>query len=381
MATSQQVQELFPTYFTGKPRFLVRAPGRVNLIGEHTDYNEGFVMPMAIDREVWIALSPRADQIVRVRSLDYDEAQDFSLSAMQKASKGWVEYLKGVAHALQADGFELKGWDGLIAGNIPRGAGLSSSAAVEMATVHAFAASSSLSLEPAQSARIGMRAENEWVGVSTGIMDQMVSAAARRGHALFLDCRSLEFQHVPLPEKVSVVIMDTGTRRSLITSAYDERHEQCRQAAAFFGVKALRDVGVERLGEMSDRGLDEVTRRRARHVVTENQRVLDAVKAIREGDLQSLGWLLNASHASLRDDFEVTNEALNWMVECAREQDECFGARMTGAGFGGCAMALVDSSCAAGFLEKVNGCYRNRSRVEPRLYICSPNAGASLIPL
>mgnify|MGYP002640480486 CR=1 FL=1 len=352
----------------------VRAPGRVNLIGEHTDYNDGFVLPMAIDRSVWIALRPRADQRVIVYSLDFDEIVEFLLDDLQKGT-GWGEYVKGVANALQIEGFELTGWEGVMSGDVPRGAGLSSSAAVEMAVACAFSAVNGFDWDAAMMAQIGQRAENEWIGVNSGIMDQMVGAAAQAGHALFLDTRSLTYEHVPVPQDVAIVVMDTSTRRGLIDSAYNERRVQCEQAAQICGVDKLRDVDMAQLLSKKNE-MGEVAFRRARHVVTENQRVLDAVAALRTGDLVRLGNLFNESHVSLRDDFEVTNEALNQIVEIAQSRPCCYGARMTGAGFGGAAVALVKRANVGEFTQAVETAYRLKSGIDARLYACTASAGA-----
>ncbi len=383
MKPSEWVQDSFGSYFNGKPAFLVRAPGRVNLIGEHTDYNEGYVLPMALERAVWMALAPRKDRVVQVRSLNFGTESVFSLDDLSRG-EGWPEYIKGVAYALQKAGFVLRGWDGMMAGDVPVGAGLSSSAAVEMATARAFAIASGWEWDPLRVAKIGQQAENDWIGVKSGIMDQMASAACREGHALFLDCRSLEIQQVPLPEDVSIIVMDTGTRRGLIDSTYNERRAQCEAAAHFLGVGSLRDVSLERLREVErakPEGLRDVTLRRARHVITENQRVLDAVEEMRRGNMAGLGKLLNGSHLSLRDDFEVTNAALNQIVACAQGQPGCYGARMTGAGFGGCAMALVDARKSDVFVQAVADGYRDLSGFEPQLYVCRPSQGASAASL
>ena len=276
------------------------------------------------------------------------------------------EYIKGVAYQLQNAGYELKGFDAVMTGDVPRGAGLSSSAAVELATARAFAATSGFEWDASKMAKIAQMAENSWVGVNCGIMDQMASAASRKGNALFLDCRSLEYQHVPLPKGVVIVILDTSTRRGLVDSAYNERRNQCEEAARWFGVKALRDVSVDEFERKTkaEKTIDEIALRRARHVITENARVLEAVNIMKSGDVKRLGEIFNASHDSLRDDFEVTNEALNIMVECAREQESCHGARMTGAGFGGCAVALVKEENAQEFENAVSALYRQRSGLE-----------------
>ena len=378
MNISEQVTQTFKTQFGGTPTYLVRAPGRVNLIGEHTDYNDGFVLPMAIDRAAWIALGPRDDGKVRVYALDYEETAEFSLTALQKG-KGWAEYIKGVANELKVAGFRVKGWDGVLGGDVPNGAGLSSSAAVEMAAARAFAEVSGFEWKPVRMAQVGQKAENRWVGVNCGIMDQMVSATAQAGNALFLDCRSLAYEQVPIPVGVAVVVMDTSTRRGLVDSAYNERRAQCEEAARFFGVKALRDVSLERFEEERGKIKDETVMRRARHIITENQRVLNAVAAMRANDVHTLGKLFDQSHASLRDDFEVTNEALNQIVAAAQSHPACFGARMTGAGFGGCAVALVDKGKVDEFVSAVRAGYRQKSELEAMMYVCQASEGASLV--
>lgn len=376
---TQTLEQSFSTHFNSKPELIVCAPGRVNLIGEHTDYNDGFVLPMAIDRAVWMALTPRADSHVRVRSLDLGVDSVFDLHSLTK-EEGWAEYIKGVAHELMQAGYPVRGFDAVMTGNVPRGAGLSSSAAVELATARAFSAVSSIEWNAAQMARIAQKAENDWVGVNCGIMDQMASAASKEGFALFLDCRTLEYQHAPLPLKTAVVVLDTSTRRGLVTSSYNERRNQCEEAARWFGVKALRDVSVEEFESKTRTGsLNEIARKRARHIITENERVLEAVRVMKDGNVKRLGELFNASHASLRDDFEVTNEALNQIVECAQDQPSCYGARMTGAGFGGCAVALVEEEKAGEFVDATSAAYRQRSGLTANVYVCKASAGASIL--
>ncbi|MBA4380159.1 MAG: galactokinase [Anaerolinea sp.] len=367
----------FEECFGTLPPLIVRAPGRVNLIGEHTDYNDGFVLPMAIDRAVWIALRRRRDRQVIVHSLDFDASAAFSLDQLQSKGKGWIEYLRGVAWALQEARYALTGWEGVMVGDVPVGAGLSSSAATELAAARAFVSVSDLEWDAVIMAGLAQKAENEWVGVNCGIMDQMTSAAARAGHALFLDCRSLTFEHIPLPDGLSVVVLDTATRRDLLDSAYNERRQQCESAARFFGVRALRDVDMQTF-EARGGQLDPLTCRRARHVIRENERVTRAAAALRGGDLETLGRLLVASHASLRDDFEVSSQALNIMVEIACQQPGCFGARMTGAGFGGCAVALVHAEKVHDFAVCVAKKYARQAGLTPNVYICQAVEGASL---
>ena len=380
MKVRELVQEAFTKRFGQPAELLVRAPGRVNLIGEHTDYNEGFVLPMAIDRAVWIALRPRGDQRVLISSLQMEISGDFSLDDLQKGGRDWYEYLKGVAWALSEGGYDIRGWEGVMSSDVPVGAGLSSSAAIEMAAARAFAQVAGFDWNPVRMAQAGRKAENSWMGVSSGIMDQMASAACQAGHALFLDCRSLDYENIPIPDSVAIVVLDTATRRGLVDSGYNERFKQCQTAAHHFGVKALRDVSPQELLEKGQ-GLDEVVYRRARHIVTEDQRVLDAIAAMRAGDMVKLGLLLDASHVSMRDDFEITNEALNVMVNIARRQPGCYGARMTGGGFGGCAVALVDAGKAENFAATVADEYQAESGLTPSVYVCSPSQGAEAMVL
>jgi galactokinase len=374
----QRVMGDFRQRFGADPTWVVRAPGRVNLIGEHTDYNDGFVLPLAIDRAVWIALRPAPARRVTAHSLDFNETATFPLDGPERGGAGWVEYLKGVAWALTDAGHRLEAWEGVVGGDVPVGAGLSSSAAVELATARAFAAASGLAWDGAAMAKLGQRAENAWVGVGCGIMDQTIAALGKAGHALLIDCRSLETEAVPLPPHVSVVVLDTNTRRGLVDSAYNERRQQCEAAALYFRVRALRDVTLDRL-EGEGGGLDEVTRKRVRHVVTENDRTLRAADAMRNGDAVALGQLMNASHASLRDDFEVSSRELNVMVECARQDEACLGARMTGAGFGGCAVALVRSPAIVDFSEAVTEGYFTATETAARLYVCEATQGAEVV--
>ena len=378
MSLQSLVSQAFQERYSAHPRFVVRAPGRVNLIGEHTDYNDGFVLPMAIDRAIWIALRSRQDHQIACFSLDLETEVHFSLDSFQKGGEKWGEYLKGVTWAMQEAGMNLTGWEGVLAGDVPVGAGLSSSAALEMAIARANAVVSEVNWDPKTFALLGQRAENIWVGVQCGIMDQLVSAAGLEGHGLLIDCRSLEVQPIPLPPETSVVILDTGTRRGLVESAYNERRKQCEIAAQFFNVPALRDVSSEQF-EASAHELDKVTRKRAWHVITENERTLMAAKAMRSGDAKALGQLMDASHESLRDDFEVSSESLNRMVSLARSSPACFGARMTGAGFGGCAVALVQESETEFFTAQVAHDYQKKTNLEPKVYICKASRGAEVI--
>lgn len=364
--------------FGAAPDMIVRAPGRVNLIGEHTDYNDGFVLPMAIDRAVWISLRPRQERRVSLTALDMQETAVFDLDNITYKDEGWAEYVKGVAHMLQEAGHELHGWEGVMAGDVPIGAGLSSSAALELATARAFAHVSAIPWQAVEMAKLAQRAENQWVGVNCGIMDQMISAKGEEAHALLIDCRSLDTELVPLPPGSNVVILDTATRRGLVDSAYNERRQQCEAAAAYFGVPALRDVTMDEF-EAGKSGLDPLTYRRARHIISENERTTEAAAVMQQGDAVKLGQLMDASHVSMRDDFEISSSELNVMVEIAQSQNGCYGARLTGAGFAGCAVALVEAELAEQFAAAVSEEYKSATNLEPLVYICEATAGAAIV--
>ena len=373
----ERVMREFAARHGAPAAFIARGPGRVNIIGDHTDYNDGFVLPMAIDRAVWIALRPRRDGIVSVHSLDFGETREFDPTSDARNGKGWIEYIRGVAWALRDSGRAVCGWDGVTVGDVPLGAGLSSSAALELAAARAFSASCSVTWEPSEMALLAQRAENQWVGVNCGIMDQLISAAGKAGHAMLIDCRTLETRAVPLPEDAVVVVLDTATRRGLVGSAYNERRRQCEDAAEVLGVSALRDVDLATFERRIDE-LNSVTRRRARHVITENARVVQAADALAAGDLPTVGRLMSESHASLRDDFQVSRDELDIMAEVASALPGCYGARMTGAGFGGCAVALVDRAFADDFSREVAREYERATRLRPSIYVCAAAQGASV---
>jgi galactokinase len=378
----ERVVTEFEQRFGEAPEFVARAPGRVNLIGDHTDYNDGFVLPMAIDRAVWIALRSSKDGQVRVHSLDFDDRAEFDPKVLPASrngatAAGWAEYIRGVAWALRGAGLRTRGWEGVVAGDVPLGAGLSSSAALELAAMVAFAATGPLEWQPATMARLAQRAENGWVGVNCGIMDQLISAAGKAGHALLIDCRSLETRAVPVPHNVAVVVLDTKTRRGLVDSAYNERRRQCEAAAQFFGVRVLRDVDAVTFDSLSA-NLDEMTRRRARHVITENARTLAAADALSDGNVARVGELMSESHQSLRSDFEVSRQELDVVVSIAASHRDCFGARMTGAGFGGCAVALVRRDGVHDFARAITTEYARAVGSTPAVYVCQATAGAGL---
>lgn len=377
-APLDRIVQAHQTAYRRSPTHIVRAPGRVNLIGDHTDYNDGFVLPMAIDRWVWIALSPRDDRQVHLHSLDIGAMTAFDLDRLARPRKGWSAYAEGVGWALLRSGLMLTGWQGVLCSDVPMGAGLSSSAALEMAVARAFCAAGELPWDAKAMALAGQRAENAWVGMNCGIMDQLISAAGEAGHALCIDCRALSWEAVPLPPDTAVMVLDTTTKRGLVGSAYNQRREQCDAASAHFKVEKLRDVTLDMLSADAGR-LPKAIGRRVWHVVTENLRTREAVSAMRTGDARRLGELMIASHGSLRDDFEVSSPALDQMVASALEIDGCLGARMTGAGFGGCAVALVRADAAERFTTEVASRFHGRSGMTPRIYVCRASDGAELI--
>lgn len=387
-ATQHKIADAYRAIYGKPPTHIVRAPGRVNLMGDHTDYNDGFVLPMAIDRWVWIALAPRSDRQVHLHSQEMGAAISFHLDELEQPGEGWAAYVEGVAWALMQrgapeqgglpEGVEIGGWQGVLLGEVPMGAGLSSSAALEMAVARAFCATAEVSWEPKLMALAGQRAENDWVGMNCGIMDQLISAAGQADHALRIDCRSLDYDAVRLPPDTAVVVLDTTTQRGLVDSAYNLRRSQCDAGAAHFEVAKLRDVTPEMAATGMGR-LDAEIQRRVRHVVSENQRTLDAAQAMQGADAVGLGEIMIASHASLRDDFEVSSPALDQMVESALASEGCLGARMTGAGFGGCAVALVKTDALEAFTRAVTRGYEEKSGMRPRIYPCRASAGAELI--
>jgi len=365
------------------PRVAV-APGRVNLIGEHTDYNDGFVLPMAIGRAAVVVFRPRDDRTLRGHSVAFDETRSLDLDELSApGGNDWLSYVAGVAWAFETEGLPARGLDVVVDGDVPIGAGLSSSAALELATARALAAAGELEWDPVRMAKLGQKAENQYVGMNCGIMDQFASAVSQAGSAVLLDCRSLETRPVPVPEGAAVVVMDTGARRSLAGSAYNDRRAACERVVAYLAtldpsVSALRDVTPQLLERGKD-ALDATDLKRARHVVPENTRPLKMAEALKAGDLPAAGRLMNDSHYSLRDLYEVSCEELDLITEIAREQPSCYGARMTGAGFGGCAVALVRADAADSFCATVGSAYKAKIDLPAELFPCRPMAGARLL--
>lgn len=375
----QRVRHALAEAFGVQPSALVAAPGRVNLIGEHTDYNDGFVLPAAIDRHVVMAVHPRQDDLVRLYACDMQASSSFRLGEIVKDDQHtWSNYQRGVAWALQQEGYDLIGMDVALSSDVPIAAGLSSSAAIELATAMAFQTVSGLELDGVARAQLCQKAENEFVGMRCGIMDQYVISMGQRDHALLIDCRSLTYQAVPIPVGCQVIICNTNKPRALVGSAYNQRRLECETGARQMNVVALRDLTPDDLATHAP-SLDPIVLKRCRHVITENQRVLETVDALPQGDLARVGALMNASHVSLRDDYEVSCAELDAMVEAAWDQPGVWGARMTGAGFGGCTVNLVDADHAAAFAREIAPRYQKRTNLEPDIYVCRAEQGVRVL--
>lgn len=381
----ERLLEAFRERFGHAAEGLAEAPGRVNLIGEHLDYNEGCVLPAAIDRTILVAFARRPDRQVRIYSLDFTQESVFRLDAVRVDKEhAWSNYLRGVAWALQGEGYDLAGLDAALQGDVPVGAGLASSGALEVAGIGAFAHASSLELDLREAALLGQRAENEFVGVECGIMDQFAAALSVADHALLIDCRTLDHEAVPLhleAQGVCIVVADTGARRELAGSEYNRRRRECAEALALLrrwlpgrSLSALRDVTGEDLAAYAER-LPPALRRRVRHVVEEQARVERAIAALRANDLAAVGHLFSASHASLRDDYEVSSPELDLMVEMASQVEGCLGARLTGAGFGGCTVNLVRSDAVHAFQREVIERFARSMGLPARMYVTAATAG------
>ena len=360
------------------------APGRVNLIGEHTDYNEGFVLPMAIDRYMAAAFAPNALGRIRAHAVSFGETLELDLRPSTPVGGGhWSDYVAGVVAELARAGVDLPGVDIAIAADLPLRAGLSSSAAIELAVARAFTALGGHRWDPREAARLCQRVENEFVGVPCGIMDQLVVSAAREGAALLIDCRSLEMSPVPIPDALAVVVLDTGVERRLAESGYRARRQSCEKAVRVLrdldpAIRALRDVD----GDLLARGaplLDAETAARAQHVVAECWRPHDLAAALADGDLQRCRRLMDDSHWSLRDLYGVSCAELDGITALARAHPGCVGARLTGAGFGGSAVAFVEAAQCDDFAAAVEDGYRRRFTAQPALHVCRPVGGAQLL--
>jgi len=371
--------ECFKRHFNATPAQISTAPGRVNLIGEHTDYNDGFVFPMAIDFHTCVAASPRSDRTINMVALDeHSQRVEFDIDAAPTfdTEAPWSNYVRGVVAELRADDFRLTGANLAISGNVPLGAGLSSSAALEIAVINALTGLSNESISAADAARIGQAAENNFVGCQCGIMDQMISAAGQADHAVLLDCRDLSLTPTVLPPQLAIVVIDSKLKRALVDGEYNTRREQCEAAAAHFSVAALRDLSLEQL-ESQQQALDATVFQRARHVITENQRTLDMRTALTDCDLPTISRLMAESHASMRDDFEITTPEIDGLVEIVGKIiGDNGGVRMTGGGFGGCCVSLMPKTLVPEALAAIEAEYPTLANRQAQVFVCEASDGA-----
>ena len=373
---------------TGLVKGAFSAPGRVNLIGEHTDYNEGFVLPMAIEKKIIILGQLRNDRLVQVFDLGYKVKIKFSLDSLTPLKKDtWANYLMGVMDEIQKAGYVLQGANIIFRSDIPQKAGLSSSAVLEVVTALTMARLNSLKIEPVKMARLCQQAENNFVGVACGIMDQYVSCLGEKNYALFIDCRSNDYELIPFKDhNYQIVICNSKIQRGLVNSEYNKRREECKTAAEFFNhkltreIRALRDITIDEY-EIYQRQLPEVIARRARHVISENCRVQSGVQALREGNFSAFGKLMIESHRSLKDDYEVSCAELDLLVDLALKQEGVLGARMTGAGFGGCTVNLLRREYIDAFEKTIKQGYKKITGIFPDIYVTSPTEGAKVLEL
>ena len=386
----KEIAAAFSRKFQSAPELIARAPGRVNLIGEHTDYNEGFVLPVAIDREVIIAADRNATEgMIELYSAEYDELDSFSIDDIRfSENRRWANYVRGVLACLKEQGKTIPSFRAAISGNVPQGAGLSSSAALEVATATLLNHLGTYGLNGKEIALIAQKAENEFVGVRCGIMDQAVSSLAQMESALLIDCRDLSFDSIPLhlsSQSVSLVITHTGVSRGLADSKYNERHSECQEGSRLLregtgkeDLLSLRDVDSQTFQKYAN-SLPEPIRQRVKHVMTENERVKQAAVFLRDKNLQAFGKLMLESHNSLKIDYEVSCFELDTLVDLSLETAGCLGARMTGAGFGGCTVALFEQDKVTAFIEQTLSLYKEITGKTPSAYVCSSVAGAGLV--
>ena len=370
----------FEQHFAGLPR-VFQAPGRVNLIGEHTDYNDGYVFPMAIDFYTTIAVFPTHDRRLYLRSENMDELIAIDLDANENKRDHWSDYVAGMANVLEKEGFKLSGASMLIESRVPVGSGLSSSAALEMSAGLALLSTVGGELNSEKLALLGQKAENQFVGMNCGIMDQFISMHGKKGYALFLDCRTLDYEHVPLKSNnIRIVICNTMVKHELGSSEYNKRRAECERGVAIMSedypdIKALRDVTLEQFEKVQEK-LPDIVRKRCRHVISEDERTMGSIAALNANDLEKFGRLMNGSHDSLRDDYEVSCKELDLLVDIARAQNGCLGARMTGGGFGGCTVNLVLADKVEDFVDQVSQSYHAETGLKPDVYISVPSQGA-----
>lgn len=377
----QNVIQSFIQSFNYSPQVFIQAPGRVNLIGEHTDYNDGFVLPCAINYLTLVGAAKRDDNIIRVVAVDYgNEIDEFNLDQEIKflADKMWANYIRGVIKFLLARGYHFGGCDISVSGNIPQGTGLSSSASLEVVIGQTIQELYQLDISQQEIALNGQQAENQFVGCNCGIMDQLISACGEQGHALLIDCRSLETSSVIIPKDLVVMIINSNKKRGLVDSEYNTRRLQCEEAARILGIKALRDITEDEFVKKASQ-LDSIVAKRARHVISENARTLAAAKALTDNNLPLLSQLMEQSHISMRDDFEITVQEIDTLVDIVKAvlADEG-GVRMTGGGFGGCIVALMKQDKVDSVIEAIDANYHTATGLQAEIYVCQPSAGAGV---
>jgi galactokinase len=376
----KQFVKKFEQHFAGVPRVFC-APGRVNLIGEHTDYNDGYVFPMAIGFYTTVAVFPTRDRKLYIRSENMNELIAVDLDDNEARRNHWSDYVAGMANVLEKEGLMLPGASLLIESDVPVGSGLSSSAALEMSSALALLSTVGGELNGEKLALLGQKAENQFVGMNCGIMDQFISVHGQENHALFLDCRTLDYELVPLKsDAIRIVICNTMVKHELGSSEYNKRRTECEKgveilSADYPGIKALRDISFAQFQKVQHK-LPKAVQKRCRHVITEDERTLQSITALNANDTATFGRLMNASHDSLRDDYEVSCAELDLLVDVARGQDGCLGARMTGGGFGGCTVNLVVADKVDVFVDNVCDAYERETALHPDIYISIPSRGA-----
>ncbi|HEX6291324.1 MAG TPA: galactokinase [Herpetosiphonaceae bacterium] len=381
-----QLARLFTQVFDAPPTLFTRAPGRVNLIGEHTDYNEGFVLPAAINRAAYVAARPRDDRQLRLYARQKDEHATLALDELKPdLVTGWAAYIAGMADFLQQAGHTLTGADLMIDGDVPQGAGLSSSAALEMAIGATLLALAGHEIDRVQLAQVGQRTEHHYIHVLSGIMDQLISALGKANHALLIDCRNYSTQPLPLQRDVQIVVCNSKVKRELAHSGYNQRRAECDEAvrllrAVLPEITTLRDVTPDHLDQHADL-LPENVLKRARHVVTENARVLESAEVLRRGDLQRFGALMNEAHASYRDDFEASIREIEVLVHAAQTLTGVYGSRLTGGGWGGCTVSLVADEAVERFCSTVSTIYEHEVGYTPDIYVCTAADGVEVVPV
>ena len=376
-----QLRQVFEKVFPGRNElYLASAPGRVNLIGEHTDYNDGFVMPFAIDRRLYVLYSPNGRRVVNLYSMNYDAHDDFSLPVEKKSQHQWADYVRGIYYVLCQRGHHLTGMDAVIFGDVPMGAGLSSSAALETAVVIAVDNCNDLGITAMEQIKIARECENQFVGVGCGIMDPFASRLGKEGHALVIDCRDLSFNYIPMGSAAGLVVADTMVKHELTDGKYNVRRKECKTACNILNISSLREITREGFEEKKHRLPDNIMRRAA-HVISENHRVAGTAGALSRGDFTVAGHLMLASHASLRDDYAVSCPELDLMVHIAKDITGVYGCRMTGAGFGGSTVNLIRPDRVDGFKETIARSYEKETGIKPHIREVAPAGGAEVVRL